>query len=76
VTWFSARIDEPKLRYIAATCASDGSIWIVGSSASGGRSPRTWITRVVMSASARAASKFSSRRTLIVDSPCTLCDSM
>src|SRR5438045_1905155 len=29
---------EPKLKYIAATCASDGSMLIAGTSASGGRS--------------------------------------
>ena len=31
----------PKLRYIAAICASEGSIWIAGTCASGGRSART-----------------------------------
>ena len=49
---------------------------IAGTSASGGRSARTWLTRALMSASALAASKLSLSRTLIVDRPCTLCDSM
>ena len=43
---------EPKLRYIAANCASDGSMLMAGTSASGGRSARTWFTRALMSASA------------------------
>ena len=49
---------------------------MAGTSASGGSSPRTWFTRALMSASARAASTFSSSRTLMVDSPWSLCDSM
>ena len=67
---------EPKLRYIAANCASDGSMLIAGISASGGRSARTWLTRALMSASASAALKLSFSRTLIVERPWTLCDSM
>ncbi len=62
--------------YIAAIWASDGSMLIAGISASGGRSARTWLTRVLMSASASPAGKLSFRRTLMVDSPCTLWDSM
>jgi hypothetical protein len=42
----------------------------------GGKSARTWFTRVLMSARALAPSKLSFRRTLMVDRPCTLCDSM
>jgi hypothetical protein len=34
-------MSEPNVRYIAAICASDGSIAIAGISASGGRSART-----------------------------------
>ena len=49
---------------------------MAGTSASGGRSARTWFTRALMSASASAASKFSFRRTLMVDRPWSLCDSM
>ena len=49
---------------------------MAGTSASGGRSARTWFTRALMSASAFDALKFSLSLTLIVDSPCTLCDSM
>ena len=67
---------DVKPRYIAAICASDGSTWIDGTCASGGRSARTWFTRALMSASASAALKFSFSRTLIVDRPRTLCDSM
>ena len=76
MTWFSSRMSEPKLRYIAANCESEGSMLIAGTSASGGRSARTWFTRAVTSASARAASKLSLRRTLTVESPWVLCDSM
>ena len=76
MTSFSSRIDEPKLRYIAAIVASDGSIAMLGISDSGGRSARTWFTRVEMSASAAAALKFSLSRAWIVDRPCTLSDSM
>ncbi len=75
MTWLSASTGDEKLRYIAAIAASDGSIAIAGISASGGRSARTWSTRVLMSASAVAGSTSSLSRTLIVDSPCTLCDS-
>ena len=49
---------------------------IAGTSASGGRSARTWFTRALMSASAFAALKLSFRRTLMVERPCVLCDSM
>jgi 16S rRNA G1207 methylase RsmC len=63
---------EPKLMYIAATCASDGSMLMAGTSASGGRSARTWFTRVLMSASASAAGKFNFSRTLMVERPWTL----
>ena len=49
---------------------------IAGISASGGRSARTWFTRALMSDSALGALKFSFRRTLIVDRPWVLCDSM
>jgi len=76
VTWLSSSTSEVKPRYIAAIWASEGSTWIAGTWASGGRSARTWSTRELMSASASAALKFSLRRTLIVDSPSTLCDSM
>ena len=67
---------ELKLRYIAAVWASDGCRLMAGISDSGGRSARTWFTRVLMSARALAPSKLSLRRTLMVDRPCTLCDSM
>jgi hypothetical protein len=63
-------------RYIDANCASEGSSAMAGTSASGGRSARTWFTRAEMSASAPAASKFSLRRTLMVDRPCTLSEAM
>jgi hypothetical protein len=72
----SSRIGESNDRYIAAICASDGSMLIAGISASGGRSWRTWFTRALMSESAFAALTFSFRRTLIVERPWTLCDSM
>jgi hypothetical protein len=75
VTWLSSRIVDPNDKYIAAICASEGSIAIDGTSASGGRSARTWFTRALMSASALPALKFSFSRALIVESPCALCDS-
>jgi len=49
---------------------------IAGTSASGGRSARTWLTRALMSASAFAALKLSLSRTLMVERPWVLCDSM
>jgi hypothetical protein len=48
---------------------------MLGISASGGRSARTWLTRVLMSASAIAGLKLSFSRTLIVESPGVLSDS-
>ena len=76
MTWFSSRIDDSKERYIAANAASDGSTAIDGTWASGGRSARICATRALMSASAAVASKLSFSRTLMVDSPCVLCESM
>jgi hypothetical protein len=67
---------EPKLRYMAANCESEGSMLMAGISASGGRSARTWFTRALMSESAADALKLSFSRTLIVERPWMLCDSM
>ena len=47
---------EVKLRYAAANWLSAEAMLIVGTSASGGRLPRTWSTLEVISASARVGS--------------------
>ena len=49
---------------------------MTGTSASGGRSPRTWLTLALISASASVASKLIFRRAVTVERPWVLCDWM
>ncbi len=69
-------MSELKLRYIAAIWASAGSMLMIGTSASGGRSPRTWSTFEPISARAEVASWLRRRMTLISERPCMDEDSM
>jgi len=73
---FCSRKSDEKLRYAAANWLSADSTSMTGTSASGGRSPRTRSTLAPISASARLASWLSSRRARMIETFWRLSDSM